>query len=347
MQTADIAIVGLGAIGKMHAEVLARREGAARLSAIVEPAPHAKDYAQSLGAAWFPDSGAMLAEKPPDGAIIATPNLTHLPLARQFMSEGIPVLVEKPIAGTMEDAEALTAFSASSGVPVLVGHHRRHNPIIRAAREIIASGKLGRLAAVSVIPTFLKPPSYFEVEWRRKTGGGPILINLIHEIDLVRCLYGEIRTVQAVRSHAIRGFEVEDTAAVLLGLANGALVTVALSDAAAAPWSWDLSSGELPNYPPQPARANAHAIAGTEASLTLPHLELWRYKGAKGWYEPIAMDTAPHEKGSPYQGQLDHFCRVIRGEERPVIDAADATRTLRATLAVHEAAESGRTVTLN
>ena len=346
MQVTDIAIVGLGAIGRMHADVLARREGPARLSAVVEPAEQAKAYAERLGVAWFPDVGTMLARVRPDGAIIATPNLTHLPLAREFMALGVPVLVEKPIAGTIEDAEALTAFSASTGVPVLVGHHRRHNPIIRTARKIVTGGELGRIATVSVTAAFLKPPAYFDVAWRREPGGGPILINLIHEIDLIRHLYGEIETVQAIGSNAIRGFAVEDTAAAVLRLASGALVTVALSDAAAAPWSWDLSSGELPSYPPQPARAAAHCIAGTEGSLTLPHLEFWRYKGARGWHEPISMDLAVHEDASPYQRQLDHFARVIRAEEKPVIDAADATRTLRATLAVQEAARSGRTVTL-
>ena len=81
--------------------------------------------------------------------------------------------------------------------------------------------------------------------WRRSRGGGPILINLIHEIDLIRFVCGEIASVQAFTSNAVRGFEVEDTAAVLLRLTNGALATDSLSDTAVAPWTWDLASGEL------------------------------------------------------------------------------------------------------
>src|ERR1700742_178791 len=104
VQVTNIAIVGLGAIGRMHAELLMRGQGPTRLAAVVEPANSGRDYAESLGVAWFSDVESMLGGKRLDGALIATPNLTHLPLARQFMARGIPVLVEKPIAGTIEDA---------------------------------------------------------------------------------------------------------------------------------------------------------------------------------------------------------------------------------------------------
>ena len=86
---------------------------------------------------------------------------------------------------------------------------------------------MGRLTCASVLYTFFKPDEYFALEWRRRAGGGPILINLIHEIDLIRYVCGEIAEVEAITSNAVRGFEVEDTAAVILRLANGALVTIA------------------------------------------------------------------------------------------------------------------------
>jgi predicted dehydrogenase len=258
----------------------------------------------------------------------------------------VPVLVEKPVAATLEDAEAMAAESRSSGVPVLVGHHRRHNPIIRAARAMIAEGRLGRVINASVLASFLKPPDYFTLEWRRQKGGGPVLINLIHEIDLVRHLCGEIASVQALTSNKVRGFEVEDSAAVLLKLVNGALVTLTLSDAAPSPWCWDLIAREGANYPPQPLPVNSHFICGTEGALTLPQLEYWRYVSDAGWYKPLDVEIAKHDLGDPYLAQLEHFCRVVRGDEVPLIDAEDGTRTLRATLAVHEAARSGALVAL-
>ena len=142
------------------------------------------------------------------------------------MKRGIPVLVEKPIADTLDAALALADASEAAGVPVLVGHHRRHNPIVRKAREIVQSGALGRLTAVSATWLVCKPDDYFDVAWRREPGGGPILINLIHDIDNLRFIAGDIAAVQGMTSSARRGFPVEDTAALLLRFRDGALGTV-------------------------------------------------------------------------------------------------------------------------
>ena len=201
-------------------------------------------------------------------------------------------------------------------MPILVGHHRRHNPIIRRARAMIAEGALGQITTAAILSSFFKPPEYFELAWRRQPGGGPVLINLIHEIDLVRHLCGEIASVQAVTSNAVRGFEVEDTAAVVLRLVNGALVTITLCDTAVTPWSWDL--GFRRNACPirrNPHPVTAHFLCGTEGSLGLPGLEFWSYKGEKSWFAPISREQIAFERGDPYVEQLKNLCRVARGEE--------------------------------
>ena len=348
MAGVEIAVIGAGAIGRAHAERLARNRGHARLAALVDPAPAAQDFARRLGVLWRADVESLLADQPPQAAIVATPNDTHLPISALLLKQKIPVLVEKPIASTVEDAEALSAAARAAGVPVLVGHHRRHNPIIQAARAMLREGRLGRVVSFTGIATFLKPDPYFALDWRRRRpGGGPVLINLIHEIDLVRHLCGEIVSVQALTSNAVRGFEVEDTAAVVLRLAGGALATISLSDTAAAPWNWDLIARESEHYPPQPLRVNSHFICGTEGALTLPQLQHWRYPGASGWHEPMSVETVAHEAGDPYLAQIAHFCRVVLNGEAPLVDADDATKTLRATLAVHESARNGAAVTLD
>lgn len=343
MSKVRIAVVGAGVIGRAHADVI--RDGqVAELAAMVDPTAAGRETAERYGVPWFADHAALLATGAVDAAIVATPNQTHLPVSLGFIAAGIPVLVEKPIASTLAEARELTAAAEAAGVPVLVGHHRRHNPIIRRARDLVRSGALGRLASVAVLSTFLKPDSYFELDWRRRAGGGPVLINLIHEIDLIRFVCGEVEAVLAVTSNAIRAFEVEDSAAVILRLAGGALVTVTLSDTAAAPWSWDMSSRESRLYPELPATVNSHYLAGTKASLTLPHLDLWHHPGRAGWHEPIARETVAVEWADPYAEQIRHLCAVVRGEEQPVISAADGTRTLEVTLAVHAAASTGTPV---
>ena len=340
-----IAVIGAGAIGRMHAELIAGGD-VARLAAIADPAPAARDLAEKLGAPWFADHRSLLAAGGADAVIVATPNDLHRPVALDAIAAGLPTLVEKPIATTAEEGAAIAEAARSAGVSVLVGHHRRYNPIIGEARRLVRGGAIGAPVSIAVLSNVYKQDSYFEPEWRRRAGAGPVLVNMIHEIDLLRFVCGEIVTVQAMTSNARRRFEIEDTAAVLLRFANGALATISLSDAAVSPWSWDLSSGELAPYPPQPAAAPSHYIAGSEGALALPTLERWSYKGEKSWFAPLSVERAQIERESPYLRQLRHFCAVARGQEQPLIDADDGLRTLRATLAVHESARSGAPVHL-
>jgi predicted dehydrogenase len=113
------------------------------------------------------------------------------------------------------------------------------------------------------------------------------------------------------------------------------------------PWSWDLAARESANYPPQPIAVQTHFLSGTEGSLALPTLEHWSYRGTKSWFSPIARDALAFEAADPYLEQINHLCRVARGEEAPLITAADGMQTLRATLAVHKAAQTGQMVALN
>jgi predicted dehydrogenase len=343
MTRAAVAVIGAGAIGRAHVETI-RRSDSCTLAAIAEPAAAGRAYAEGLGVRWYAEPRDLLDSVKPEIAIVATPNATHREIAVACIERGIVPLVEKPVASTLADAAAIATASERAGVPVLVGHHRRHNPIIRKARAMITAGALGRLTSASVLYTFYKPADYFEMAWRREPGGGPVLINLIHEIDLIRHLCGEIASVQALTSNAVRGFAVEDSAAVLLRLVDGALVTLNLSDTAVTPWSWDLASGESPNYPPQPVAVQTHFISGTEGSLALPTLDHWRYASTKSWFAPIARESVGIERGDPYRAQLDHLVRVARGQDSPLITARDGMLTLQATMAVHKAARTGQTV---
>ncbi|MDR3096853.1 MAG: Gfo/Idh/MocA family oxidoreductase [Paraburkholderia sp.] len=330
-----LVVIGAGAIGRMHVE-RARLHPEVEVVAVADPSPAAGQFARDEGLRWFTDYAAMLDEMRPEGAIVATPNATHVGVGLACIARGVPALIEKPVADHVEDALRLVRAARDAGVPLLVGHHRRHNPVLRRAREIVQSGRLGAPVAANALATFYKPDAYFDMSWRRHAGGGPVLINLIHDIDIMRFLLGEIVEVQAQTSNGVRGFEVEDTAAVLLRFASGALGTLVVSDTAAAPWNWDLAAGEAAHYPRQ--QENTHFLIGTDASLTLPQLDIWEYRGARGWHEPLTVERSTPHMGDPYHEQLRHFAAVIAGEEAPLCSADDGARTLAATLAVQRAA---------
>ena len=220
---------------------------------------------------------------------------------------------------------------------MLVGHHRRYNPLIQEARAVVQGGTLGKLVGVSVLWTLLKPADYYQVEWRcRRPGGGPTLINLIHEFDSLRFICGEIGQVYAQSSSAARGFEVEDSLSVALSFENGALGSILASDATPAPWSYEATTGENPLY--FRTDENCCHFFGTLGSLAFPRMELWRYADAahSGWQHPLERSQRPVAAAPPLLAQLEHFCRVIRGEEEPLIDGRDGARSLAVALAVLE-----------
>lgn len=341
-----LAVVGAGPIGRRHLDAIAAAP-ACQAVAVVDPAPEGMQAAAAHGLPHYPDLAAMLDAVVPDGVIVATPNALHVPLARACVERGIPTLVEKPIADNLEAALSLAEASEAAGVPVLVGHHRRHNPIVQKARDVVRSGALGSLVAISAVWLARKPDDYFEVAWRREAGGGPVLINLIHDIDSLRFIVGEIAAVQSMTSSARRGFAVEDTAALLLRFRGGALATVMLSDGAASPWAWELTAGERTSYDFPHTGQDCYLLAGTDASLAVPSLRLWQPDGPPHWQSPPRQETIAVQAADPIDAQTAHFAAVIRGRAEPLITARDAARTLEATLAVTRSAATGREVPLS
>ena len=335
-----IAVVGAGLIGRRHiTHVRACPEAA--LHAIVDPTDVARDLAAAAGVPWFADIGAMLAVGKPDAVIVATPNSLHVDHGLACVAAGLPTLVEKPIADTVDGARRLVGAAEAAGVPLLVGHHRRHNPLIARAKATIDGGKLGRIVAAHAFFWIFKPDPYFDVAWRRQPGGGPVLINLIHDIDLLRHLVGEIESVQALQSSAVRGHPVDETTVLTFRFANGALGTANVSDTIVSPWNWEHNASENRDFP----RSDQCFlyIGGTEGSLSLPRLELWRNEDERSWLKPFTSTRVSTVEENPLDRQIIQLCRVVRGEEPPLVPGIDGLRTLEVVDAVRRAVASGRT----
>lgn len=338
---AKLAVVGAGLIGRRHIQAI-KRSPRALLAAVVDPLTP-----PDLDCPSFSSLEQLLASERPDGVILATPTLMHAKGALACIAAGLPVLVEKPLTATLAEAKAVTAAAAKAQVPVLVGHHRRHNPMIRAAVAAISSGLIGEVRSVQATCWFYKPNDYFDAApWRKKHGAGPISVNLVHDVDLLRLFCGEVASVQAQMSPSRRGYENEDLASALLVFESGAIATLSVSDSIAAPWSWEMTSGENPAYPQ--TDQSCYLIGGSKGSLSLPDFRLWQHDQAQHWWHPIRgqRQDVPISGRSkdPLDLQIDQFVAVIQGREKPLVSAEDGLKTMAVIGAIARAAQSGQTV---
>jgi predicted dehydrogenase len=251
------------------------------------------------------------------------------------------------VGDTVEGATRLVEAGEAAGVPVLTGHHRNYSSIMAKAREVVRSGVLGPIVAVAGTAIFHKPDEYYEVGggWRRQPGGGPMLLNLTHEVNNLLSLVGDIVSVQAVTSNATRGYPVEDTAAMVFRFANGALGTFLLSDAGASPRSWEQTSQENAEYATY-GDEDAYHIVGTNGSLSVPTMRLKFFPGARSWFEPYDEYTVGLDRSDPLANQIVHFAEVIRGEAQPICSGRDGLKTLQVVDAVLAAATTGTSVTV-
>jgi predicted dehydrogenase len=257
--------------------------------------------------------------------------------------------VEKPIAPSLEEADRLIRAAEQNKVRILVGHQRRFNARVEKAREVVRGGALGALVGATITWAMLKPREYFEgpFAWRKRKGGGPILINLIHEIDNLRYICGEIDEVFAVTSNKVRNFSVEDTAGVTFRFENGAVGTAFVSDCVPSLSAYEATTGENPLIPHD--FGNCYHFYGTEASLLFPQMKRLFYSDPTklGWHYPITeQGIKVVQTEDPYLKEFRHFAKVVRGEETPRISGEDARRTLEVTLAIQRSGETGQPIQL-
>ena len=351
-----LSVVGAGLIGHRHIEEI-RKNPDCELVSIVDPNPP-KAIAGlgdkgGLAAAGdrplYSSLEEMLSKDAPDGVILATPNRLHADQAIECIRHGVAVFIEKPIAHTLADGIRVCEAAEAAGIKVLVGHHRRHSPILHRVVEIVRSGVLGTLVGVMGSAVFYKPDSdgYYDGAnaWRRAPGGGPILLNLIHEVGNLRAMLGEIVAVQAFSSNTTRRFDVEDTVAINFRFENGALGSFLLSDTAGCARSWEQTSRENAQYASYPDE-DCYTIIGNRGSLAVPTMRLKYYQRDtdRSWYKSFVCENMPLQRTDPLAAQIAHFAAVIRGEAKPLVSARDGLQNLKVTEAVLEAARTGATV---
>ena len=344
-QKARVASIGVGMIGAVHARLLAGEE-LCEYVAIADPDPDKERLAAEYGVKYYADYRDMIEQERLDGVVVAVPNNDHAALGTYCADHGLHILMEKPIAPTIEDAEQIIEAAERNGVQLAIGHHRRFNPLMVAMKEILARGELGRVVGISVLWAMYKPAEYFEQgAWRtRRPGGGPILINLIHEIDDLRFLYGEIASAYAEVSNAARGFEVEDTVGLTLRMTDGAIANILLTDTAPSIWAYETTMGEFDHF--YQGNGNIYHFLGTEASIAFPEMLKLSYPpgGPAGWRNPLQREHLDLKSANPYPAQIRSFCNVVLGNETPRTTGADALQSLKVTMGVVESARLHKSI---
>lgn len=348
MDKIKIVVVGPGLIGKQHIKLINENPNTILVAIVAPNHEHNHQFSKKIQAPLFHDLDSCIRSVKLDGVMISSPNKFHFEQASICIKQGIPVFIEKPITPSVQEAESLVNLVEKYQGKVLIGHHRAHSPLLAKAREIIQEGRLGRIVSITGSAQFYKPDSYFAAgPWRTQLGGGPILINLIHEIGILRSLCGEISAVHAFSSSNIRNFPVEDTVSINFSFKNGALGNFMLSDTAACAKSWEQTSRENPAYPTYPDE-DCYVVCGTLGSLSIPtfRLKYYKEKTSASWWNPFEEEILKIDRKDPLTCQLSHFVRVIQGIAEPLVSAKDGLQNLRVTEAISISANENCTIFL-
>ncbi|MEM9584975.1 MAG: Gfo/Idh/MocA family oxidoreductase [Pseudomonadota bacterium] len=318
-----LLIAGLGLIGARHLEHALRVPGV-EVVGVIDPAVRSD----------LPQWGAIEeVDVEADAIVIATPSDLHADHAEAAAARGWHMLIEKPVAHSLDAADRIIAACAAAGVQSLVGHHRRHHACVVALKEVLARGEIGQPVLASLIWSMRKPDAYFEGNWRAGADGSPVLINLVHEVDLLRHLFGEVSAVQGIGSNAQRGAARVESGVATVGFASGVSASIAFADCALSPWGFEAGTGENPNI--GTTGEDYLRICGTTGSVGFPSLTLWA--GALDWSEaamPVARKVA---RNVPLEAQLAHFAEVVAGRAAPVVSAEEGRRSLDVTLQIERA----------
>jgi len=320
-----IAVAGLGLIGSRHAAAVLAHPGAV-LAAVIDPDAGLRALYDAPGFAALED-----VDVPLDGVILATPSHMHADHACAALARGWPCIVEKPLASDLAGADRIVAAQAASGLAVLTGHHRRHHASVQALREMVQGGAIGRPVMATCLWAMRKPDPYFTT-WRQGSEGSPVMLNMVHDIDILRFVLGDVAQVQALGGANLRGAARVESGILSLRFHSGAVASIAFADTTPSPWGFEAGTGENPNIATT-AQDMLH-IAGTAGAVSFPSLTLWR--GAADWSQAPFAERQTAEKTDALTAQLTHFLSVLDGA-KPLIDAADARETLAVTLAAETA----------
>ena len=321
MADMSFALIGCGGIADAYADAIAGVVDA-RLVAVVDPAAaRAAQLAERTGAVAYAD----LAELPAcDAALVLTPPNTHEQISCALLRRGAHVLCEKPLAPSVEAADRMLAAARGAGRRLMMGSKFRFTPDVQDARRLLDEGACGDVVLYENV--FCSHVD-MTARWNSRpevSGGGVLIDNGCHSVDLARYLLGPLARVQTQFGRRVQDLEVEDTARMLFQSRSEALGSIDLS--------WSVHK-----------QTDAYVrLIGTAGTVEIG----WRgsrWKPVDGEWRSFGVG---YQKVPAFRAQLQNFAAACRGEAAPIIDDTDARASVVVIDCAYRAAREERWVTI-
>jgi UDP-N-acetyl-2-amino-2-deoxyglucuronate dehydrogenase len=349
-------IIGAGVIGPFHAQAIASLPDA-ELVAVADVVPErARKLAEAYGATAYSNAEEMLARERLDVVDVCTPSGMHGEHARQVMLAGRHVIVEKPMEISRAAIDDMLRTQRETGVKLAVISQHRFDPAAQQVHALLAEEALGRLVLGNAIVPWWRSQAYYDSgAWRgtwELDGGGVLMNQSIHSIDVLQWLMGPVRSLYAYTDTLVHRMETEDAAVAVLRFANGALGTIAATTGA---------------YPGLGARIEVYGDKGSavieDDQLSALRLardeqgEVGPYGASKAQRESTAnASAAPAASAASdpaalayrsHAEQIADMIRAIREDGTPLVDGEAGRRPVEIILAIYESARTHREVALS
>jgi len=332
-------LIGCGRVAPRHLQSLAQLHET-RLVAVADvKESRAQHFAAESGATPYTDYRALLERQDIDAVSICVPSGLHAQIALDALDAGKHVLVEKPIALTLDDADRMIARAKETGRTLAVVLQNRYNHPMRRLRDAVDAGMLGRLHLGAACVRWYRPQSYYEDGWHGtwSMDGGAIMNQSIHHIDALQWLMGDVVAVTAYTATRAHSMEAEDIGVAIMRFASGALATV---EGSTVTWPENLE-GSVAIF----GDRGSVKIGGT----ALNRIVLWKVDGMLEQEAELLTSQVvdpPSVYGYSHREVIHNFARALLDGDEPGTPGPEARRSLELVLAIYESARLGREVTL-
>lgn len=340
--TLRFALIGCGRIAKRHSELLGHRQVAgAELAAVCDVVPEkASGIGERFGVPAYADMHAMCRNEPIDVLVVLTESGLHARHVLELASYGRHIVVEKPMALTLDDADAMIRTCDAHGVKLFVVKQNRFNVPVQKLREALEAGRFGRLVLGTVRVRWCRTQEYYDQDAWRGTwalDGGVLSNQASHHVDLLEWMMGDVESVFAKGMTALVDIEAEDTAVVVLKFRSGALGVIEATTAAR-PKDLEGSISIL-------GERGTVEIGG----FAVNEMRTWQFAPVLTGDETVLSDYSvnpPNVYGFGHQAYYAHVVDCIRNERQHLVDGLEGRKSLELISAIYESIETGREVPL-